>query len=64
LIPISLLLGRLIGHREPIPPVLDPKADLSRGASFAIAGAVVLGSQSTTASVSTVPAIVDKKKAS
>ncbi|XP_010487222.1 PREDICTED: GDSL esterase/lipase At3g14220-like [Camelina sativa] len=41
-------VGRLIGQGEPIPPVLDPKADLSRGASFAMAGAVVLGSQSKT----------------
>uniref|UniRef100_A0A1J3I8B6 GDSL esterase/lipase n=1 Tax=Noccaea caerulescens TaxID=107243 RepID=A0A1J3I8B6_NOCCA len=38
------LVGRLIGNGEPVPPVLDPKADLSRGASFAISGAVVLGS--------------------
>ncbi|CAH8260445.1 unnamed protein product [Arabidopsis lyrata] len=44
-------VGRLIGQREPIPPVLDPKADLSRGASFAIAGAVVLGSQAATVSM-------------
>lgn len=42
------LVGRLIGNHEPIPPVLDPKANLSCGASFAIAGAVALGSQSET----------------
>ncbi|VVA97595.1 unnamed protein product [Arabis nemorensis] len=43
-------VGRLIGNHEPVPPVLDPKADLSHGASFAIAGASVLGSQSVTMS--------------
>ncbi|EOA30890.1 hypothetical protein CARUB_v10014035mg [Capsella rubella] len=41
-------VGRMIGQQEPIPPVLDPKADLSQGASFAMAGAVALGSQSKT----------------
>ncbi|KAL1212099.1 GDSL esterase/lipase [Cardamine amara subsp. amara] len=46
------LVGRLIGKHEPIPPVLDPKADLTCGASFAIAGAVVLESQSETATMS------------
>ncbi|KFK38782.1 hypothetical protein AALP_AA3G159900 [Arabis alpina] len=39
-------VGRLIGIHEPIPPVLDPKAGLSHGASFAVAGATVLLSQS------------------
>ncbi|CAA7024656.1 unnamed protein product [Microthlaspi erraticum] len=45
------LVGRLIGNGEPVPPVLDPKADLSRGASFAISGAVVLGSRPQTMSL-------------
>ncbi|CAN8269353.1 unnamed protein product [Cochlearia groenlandica] len=43
-------IGRLIGNGEPAPPVLDSKSDLSRGASFAISGATVLGSQSNTMS--------------
>ncbi|CAH2053738.1 unnamed protein product [Thlaspi arvense] len=41
-------VGRLIGNNEPIPPVHDPKADLSRGASFAISGALVLGPRNDT----------------
>ncbi|CAN7112506.1 hypothetical protein BRARA_A03204 [Brassica rapa] len=43
-------VGRLVGNHEPVPPVLNPKADLSRGASFAISGATVLGSPSDTMS--------------
>ncbi|KFK38781.1 hypothetical protein AALP_AA3G159700 [Arabis alpina] len=47
---VSDFVGRLIGIHEPIPPVLDPKAGLSHGASFAVAGATVLLSQSDTMS--------------
>ncbi|XP_010552197.1 PREDICTED: GDSL esterase/lipase At3g14220 [Tarenaya hassleriana] len=43
-------VGKMIGIGEPVPPVLDPKADLSRGASFAIAGATARGVPSDTMS--------------